>query len=78
MPKDLLVNARKKRVVILEDLDFVWDQPELNEIAQMWNRSLSVNYMAEHFNRDPDELLMAIIHLARNDKLVPRKYGLKG
>jgi hypothetical protein len=64
---DGFIPARKKRVVVLEELDFVWDEPELDEIVQMWNEKVSVFEMGERLKRDPDEVLLAIIHLARED-----------
>ena len=78
MPKDLTVKARKKRVIVLEDLNFVWDAPELSELSVMWIDGVSVEEIAEHFDRDPDEVVLAIMHLAREDKITARKSGLKG
>jgi hypothetical protein len=44
----------------------------------MWTRGTSVDIIARHFERDPDEVLIALIHLAREDKIKARKSGLKG
>jgi glycosyltransferase involved in cell wall biosynthesis len=74
----LLKSARKKRVIVCEDLDFVWDEPELLKMARMWERSASVETIANHFKRDPDEVLIALLHLAREDQIKARKLGLKG
>lgn len=78
MPKDLLISARKNRIVVLEDLDFVWDDPDLKELKKLWKQGVGVVEMAEHFDRDSDEVLLALIHLARDDKIVGRESGLKG
>ncbi|MDF2790457.1 MAG: hypothetical protein K0S80_3558 [Neobacillus sp.] len=79
MPKDLLVKARKKLVIVCEDLDFLWDEHELMELAVMWRCGSSVEGMTKYFNRnDPDEVVLALIHLAREDKIKARKLGLKG
>jgi hypothetical protein len=72
----LFRDARKNRVVILEDLNFFWDRPELTKIKHMWNKGVSVKDIAEHFERDPDEILLALIHMARDEKIVSRKEGL--
>jgi hypothetical protein len=66
---DGFVPARKKRVVVCEDCDFVWDEPELEEIVQMWKEGVSIWNIGEHFNRDPDEVLFAIIHLGREERI---------
>lgn len=71
-----LKNARKKRVIVCEDLNYIWDQTELNKIAKFWNQSGDIRIIANYFNRDPDEVVIAIIHLARIDKINRRKGGL--
>jgi hypothetical protein len=71
-------NARKNRVIVCEDLDFVWEESELSEMVTMWNRGVSVETMGKHFNRDPDEVLLAILHLAREAQISSRPSGLKG
>jgi len=73
-----LIEARKNRVVVLEELDFIWDEPDLKILVRQWNAGVSVEESAEYFGRDPDEILLAIIHLARNYKISRRKGGLKG
>jgi hypothetical protein len=72
---DGFISPRKKRIVILEDIDFVWDQCELNKIVQMWETDVPIIKMGERFDRYPDEVLMAIVHLARKDKLEFRNIG---
>lgn len=71
-----LRNPRNERVIVLEGLDFFWDQPELEEIAEMWEKGLSPMYMANHFDRDPDEIFLALLHLARDKRIERRKGGL--
>lgn len=69
---------RLNRIVILEELNFIWDRPELNEMKKMWKNGDGVERMAKYFDRDPDEVILALIHLARDEKITPRKTGLKG
>ena len=73
-----LKDAPLNRVCVLENLDFYWDRSELKVMKKMWNLSLSIEYMANHFERDPDEVLLALIHLARKDSITKRKGGLEG
>lgn len=73
-----LANPRKNRIIVLESLNFLWDDPELKEIADMWEQEVSICSMGEHFNRDPDEVLLAVIHLARKGRISKRKSGLGG
>lgn len=73
-----LKDAPLNRVCVLEDLDFFWDNPELKVMKKMWLKGFSVLDIANHFDRDPDEVILALMHLARKDKITARKTGLKG
>ena len=73
-----LRNSRKNRVIVCEDLDFVWDEPELQKLATLWDRGVSIERISKNLDRDPDEILIALIHLARNDKIFARENGLRG
>lgn len=72
----ILKNPRKKRVIVCEDLNFFWDEPELKEVIKMWEHGADVRMIGRHFDRDPDEILFALIHLARRGRIVRRKGGL--
>lgn len=75
----LLRKPRKKRTIVCEGLDFIWDEPELVELAEMWNQGSTIEWMAKYFKRnDPDEVLFALIHIAREDRIGSRRSGLKG
>lgn len=82
MPKiskdNIFTEARHNRILVLEELDFVWDEPELKRIIRMWECEMSVQHIAERFNRDADEILLALIHLARKEKINRRIGGLRG
>lgn len=69
---------RRNRVIVLEDLNFFWDESELNEMAEIWRQGFSVYYISEYFERDPDEILLALMHLARQERIRRRKGGLFG
>lgn len=74
--RGLELKARKRMVIILEELNFVWDEPELKELAQIWHKGYGIGYMAEYFARDPDEVLLALVHVAREGMIKQRKGGL--
>lgn len=69
--KDALMN----RVIVLEEANFIWDRSELNEMAEMWKNGVSIQKMGAYFERDPDEVLLAIIHLAKEEKIMTRSGG---
>lgn len=74
----LEMGAVKHKVIVLDGLDFLWDRPELNELAFLWKKNFSVYYMAEYFERDPDEILLALLHLSRSGRIERRPGGLLG
>lgn len=42
----------------------------------MWEHGADVRMIGRHFDRDPDEILFALIHLARRGRIGRRKGGL--
>ncbi|MBN6889928.1 hypothetical protein ACUXCC_003445 [Cytobacillus horneckiae] len=71
-----LLKPRKNRIVVLEDLNFVWDEPELMELAELWEQEYSVMYISDQLGRDTDEVIIGLIHLAREDLISQRRGGL--
>ncbi|NRG47351.1 hypothetical protein HRF87_21735 [Bacillus sp. CRN 9] len=71
-----LLKPRKNRIVVLEDLNFVWDEPELMELAELWEQEYSVMYISDKLGRDTDEVIIGLIHLAREDLISQRRGGL--
>jgi hypothetical protein len=65
-------------IVVCEELDFLWDWSELRELSQIWNRGLNLDYAANYFKRPVVEIMLAVMHLARIDKVKHRIGGIKG
>jgi hypothetical protein len=66
--KELLYReSRLNRVIVLDDLDYTWDREDLKKIKHMREKGLPINDIVYEFNRNPDETLIALIHLATND-----------
>lgn len=66
----MLLEKEKNIVIVLEDLDFTWDNKELSEIARMYEEGKSIAEMNEVFHRlDTDEIFIALFHLARKGKI---------
>jgi hypothetical protein len=74
----LFQEARMNRECACIDLNFWWDRSEFKDMKKMWNKGIGAVEMAEYFGRDPDEVLIALIHLAREEKIEARATGLKG
>ena len=73
-----MTRQRRNTVIVLEELDFVWDEDEITEYCQMWREGKPFSEIAEWFGRDPDEVLLLHLHLARKGRVKARKGGLMG
>lgn len=73
-----LREPRKQTIIVLEELDFVWCKDELKEVSRMWREGCSVQSIGDVLERDPDEVLLAIIHLAKSGFIKSRPQGLGG
>lgn len=72
------MNVLHRKVIVLDGLDFLWDSEELREVALMWKKGFSIYYMSEYLKRDPDEILLALMHLSRVGRITSRAGGLLG
>jgi hypothetical protein len=64
--------------IALEDLNFIWDLRDVRELDEMWRRGFSLQYMAEYFERDPDEVALLLMDRLRRGRIRPRKGGIFG
>jgi len=73
------INLAKKRrniKLVLEGLDFIWDEDELKQLAWMNDEGYSIQEMNQIFKReDPDEIFLALFHLAKTGRI--KKINLK-
>jgi len=62
------------KITILEDSDFEFWESELDIIAEMFTSYEDIEFIAEKIKRaDPDEVMLAVVHLAKEKKLKNRK-----
>lgn len=59
----------KDYVFCNEELEPVFEREELEEITQKWNLGFSFEEIAAEYQRDPDEIFLAIFHQAREGKI---------
>ena len=50
---------------LFEDANLVFSGSMLNEILEKHNLGYSLEEISEYLNRDPDEIFLALFHLAR-------------
>lgn len=59
-----MTKERQNVVVILEDLDFIWDEKDLIRLREMYTGGANIWQMNEVFQRENElEILLALIHL---------------
>ncbi|MCS1351176.1 helix-turn-helix domain-containing protein [Mechercharimyces sp. CAU 1602] len=69
---------RRLLYVALEDLDFVWDEAEVPQVVEMWRDGQSLHDIAKTLDRDPDEVTLLVMDLARQGRISRRKRGARG
>lgn len=65
-------------MIILEDINFEWSASNIAKTMDMWKNKKSIIEIARTFNRDPDEVLLLLLHLVRQRKIKKRKVNLYG
>lgn len=65
-------------IIALEELNFFWDEDDVNEVAEMCRLGIPKEMIASNFDRDIDEVEVLIIHLKRKNRLRPRNGGEGG
>lgn len=69
-------NERRNLYIALEELDMLWDEDEVVQVKEAWNNNESVFAIGEKMQRDPDEVALLIMDLARKGVIGKRALGL--
>lgn len=72
------IYRRRNIYLALEGLDFTFDEDDLPDVIRKWEEGFNIWDMAEAMNRDPDEVAVLIMSLAREGKLDARPGGALG
>lgn len=56
-------------VIILENAKWIWQQAELDMCASLYKKGLTAQQIGEKMGEDPDDIALAIFHLAQENKL---------
>lgn len=71
-----MTKQRRATYIALEELNFVWDEDEINVFIKLWKEGADFRLIAEHFDRDQDEIALLLMDLARKGRVKPRDMGL--
>ena len=64
--------------IVLEDLNFLWDEAAIQQIKDLWAIGVSLASMAKVVHRPSDEVALLIMDLARNHQITSRRSGVFG
>lgn len=64
--------------IALELLDFTWDEKDVLYFDSMWKEGISLERIAEFFNRPEDEIGILIMDRCRKGFIKPRESGVEG
>lgn len=68
--RSYMKRSRRNVKIVLEDLNFFWDEDELRELSRMNDEGATIDEMNEVFQRDDeDEIFLALFHLARHGRI---------
>lgn len=67
----------KQYVFCNEELEPAFEVRELDVIADKWNRGFTFEEIAKEHLRDPDEIFLAVFHLAREGKIFRKLICMK-
>ncbi|UOQ43377.1 hypothetical protein MUN89_15815 [Halobacillus salinarum] len=59
---------------LLEDLELTFNKRQLQHIRRAWNWGIGLEKIASRYKRDPDEVFLALFHLARKGQ-IHRSFG---
>lgn len=69
-------------MIVLDDLDFSWFHNEVDIVLQMWKSGIGLIDMADQLRPGNDdgqyEVLLLLLHMARQGKITPRAGGIWG
>lgn len=66
------MKERKQIYLALEELDFVWCIEEVEKVVHLWADGMNLWEIANEMKRDPDEVAVLIMDLARKNRIVSR------
>ena len=65
-------------VIVLEDVDFIWYDRDIQKVKQWWVEGKSIWWMGEKLKRNPDEVALLIMDMARRHLIQYRSGGAYG
>lgn len=58
--------------IILEDIEFIWKKKDIELVKKLWEKGVTFKRITEKLDRDPDEVFLLLLHLARKGSIKKR------
>jgi hypothetical protein len=71
-------NVKLDGKVILLDLDFAWQNEDIETVKTMWQEGYGIEKISRKIQREVDEVFLLLLHLARQGEIKERPYGVWG
>lgn len=65
-------STEDKKIIILEDLDFLWSEETIEKVKNMWDMHIGLKGISKVVNREEDEVFLLLLHLARKKEIKKR------
>lgn len=66
------MDKHKEKIIILEDLDFLWSKETIEKVKIMWEMNIGLKGISKVVDREEDEVFLLLLHLARNREIKRR------
>lgn len=70
--------SRTELYIDLNDFELAWELKDVRKFDELWKKGLSLQQLAERFNRDLDEIAIHVIDRVRKGKIRKRENGYLG
>lgn len=78
MLSDPRVRIKEQQIIILEDLDFAWEQNKINLAKELWEKGENFKTIKSKLKRQGDEVFLLLMHLVRQGIIKEREGGIYG
>ncbi|MEE4561589.1 helix-turn-helix domain containing protein [Paenibacillus polymyxa] len=73
-----LKNKRRSIYLACEEMDFTWDQNQVQKFDEMWTSGISLLQIGKELGRDPDEVMMLAVDRIKKRCIGKRPGGALG
>lgn len=66
------------KVIVLENLDFAWEEKAIDDVIVMWNKGVSLQDISKEVKRSNNETFLLLMDLSLKNKIKKRARGIWG